>query len=217
MVVEETSGSALAATRVYRQLKEGIVVGRYRPNERLVETVIAEDLGISRTPVREALQRLAGDGLVTSRRRGWVVHEHGVGQIAEIYELRMALEGFAARLAADRATDEELRVIHDLTAAEVEQSALGDRTKLVAVNNEFHEAVLDAAHSPRLVEMARAKREYYFNFRLATLYTEHEARESLRDHGRIADALEARDPDAAEVVARNHISASLEIIARRGV
>lgn len=216
MHTEETSRVALAA-RVYRHLREGIVEGRYRPNERLIETVIAGGLDISRTPVREALQRLAADGLVVSRRRGWVVHEHALSQIREIYEIRMALEGYAARLAAERATDAELRVISNLSSADVEQSAVDDRKKLVAVNNEFHEAVLNAAHNPRLVELAHAKRQHYFTFRLAALYSEDEARQSLADHRALVDALVTRDADQAEVAARNHISVSLQIIIRRGV
>src|SRR5436190_22723903 len=108
MIIEERT-AALDKTgslteAIYEQLRSEIVRGQLRPNERLVEAEIAERLQVSRTPVRESLQRLAADGLVVSRRRGWVVYEHTIDQIRDIYETRIALEGYATRLAAERAT-----------------------------------------------------------------------------------------------------------------
>src|SRR3954471_15798899 len=92
--------SANRTDSVYEQLRSEIVRGQLRPNERLIEAELAERLQVSRTPIREGLQRLAADGLVASRLRGWIVYEHTLDQIRDIYETRAALEGFAARLAA---------------------------------------------------------------------------------------------------------------------
>src|SRR5579864_7454244 len=105
---------AVGATRsdnVYERLREAIVTGRARPNERLIEAELADRLQVSRTPIREGLQRLAAEGLVVTRRRGWVVLEHTSAEIREIYEARAALEGYCARLAAERATEAQLKEI----------------------------------------------------------------------------------------------------------
>ena len=84
-------GSDSLSEATYRRLRFDIVRGRLRPNERLIEAELADRLAVSRTPVRESLQRLAADGLVVSRRRGWVVYEHTPDEIREIYEIRSAL------------------------------------------------------------------------------------------------------------------------------
>ena len=104
--------SAVAAVRsdeIHDRVRADIVHGVLRPNQRLVEVELAERLAVSRTPVRETLQRLVLEGLVRRDRRGWVVHEHSAEEISSIYEVRAALEGYAAFLAAGRATAGELR------------------------------------------------------------------------------------------------------------
>ncbi|MGH8514646.1 MAG: GntR family transcriptional regulator, partial [Gammaproteobacteria bacterium] len=99
---------------LHQQLRDAIIEGRFRPNERLVEADLAELLNVSRTPIRECLQRLVAEGLVTRVRRGWVVHEHTPEEIGEIYDVRAGLEGWAVRLGALRATDEELETIREV-------------------------------------------------------------------------------------------------------
>src|ERR1700754_1350669 len=102
------AGPVNLTTEVYERLRQAIVAGSIRPNERLIEADLAARLEVSRTPVRESMLRLAGDGLIIAHRRGWIVREHSAEEIREVYEIRAALEGFAAGLAALRATDEEL-------------------------------------------------------------------------------------------------------------
>ncbi len=97
--------------KVYQSLRRMVLLGEIRPNERLVETELASRLQVSRTPVREALQRLASDGLIVSRLPGWVVYEHSPMEIRDLYEARVALEGYAARLAALRAPGQEVERI----------------------------------------------------------------------------------------------------------
>src|SRR5690606_9984578 len=116
---EETMARSTAAARggargddprraheIYDRLRGDIVHGVLRPNEPLIETELAEQLGVSRTPIRESLQRLASDGLIVYRRRRWYVYEHTADEIREMYEIRAAQEGYAARLAAERGTAE---------------------------------------------------------------------------------------------------------------
>src|SRR3954462_6517675 len=129
---------------VYEHLRSEIVRGQLRPNERLVEAELAERLQVSRTPVREGLQRLAADGLVISRRRGWVVYEHTIDQIRDIYETRMALEGYATRLAAERATPQQVLALDAIPRASA-GTLPAPREHLVGVNARFHDAIVDAS------------------------------------------------------------------------
>jgi DNA-binding GntR family transcriptional regulator len=207
-------GGTASGTRsdgAYQRLREDILTGKIRPNQRLIEEELAELLQVSRTPVREGLKRLAAEGLVFSRRRGWVVREHSNEEIREIYEARAALEGYCARLAAKRGT-----------ASQVEQIAAIHRTwpnrgrishkQWVEVNDRFHDAIVIAAHNRRLAELIRANREYYFNFQVAQLYSEQEVAASLAGHDAIVRALLARDPDRAEKEMRKHIELALRVM-----
>lgn len=209
------ASTASLSRGVYEHLRQAIVEGRVRPNERLVEVDVAAELAISRTPVREALQLLAADGLVTSRRRGWVVREHTAEEITEIYEVRMALEGFAFALAARDADAAELDAITAAQNPEGVDLVTAPREQLVRANQSFHSAVIAACHNTRLIEYIRRNSEFYFNHRIAVLYSEAEARSSIEGHARIVDALRARDAARAERLIREHISDGLQIILAR--
>jgi DNA-binding GntR family transcriptional regulator len=204
-------GSDSLSEVTYRRLRSDIVQGLLRPNERLIEAELAERLAVSRTPIRESLQRLAADGLVISRRRGWVVYEHTPDEIREIYEIRSALEGYATRLAAERATDEQLaevvRILQEST-----NIARAPRQHMVEVNDRFHDAIIEACGNRRLAEEIRRNRLYYFNHRLANLYSDQEVSASRVQHDRIVRALLDRNPREAEEITRNHIRHALEMI-----
>jgi DNA-binding GntR family transcriptional regulator len=197
---------------LYSRLRHAIVQGQLHPNQRLIEAELAETLSVSRTPVREILQRLALDGLVSRHRRGWVVREHGADEIGHIYACRAALEGYAARLAAAAASDEQLAELGAILYSVADGS---DRDEMVAVNERFHEAIIDAAGNPLLAELAHRSRLYFFNRRVAKLYTDAEAAHSRAQHIRLLEALKARDADEAETVAREHIATALETILAR--
>jgi DNA-binding GntR family transcriptional regulator len=197
--------------QLYERLRRAIVQGELRPNQRLIETELAATLDVSRTPIREALQRLALDGLVARRRRGWIVREHDAAEIRDIYACRAALEGYAARLAAMSATPDQVQQLESILFS---VSLGSNREEMVAVNEQFHEAIIAAAGNPLLSELARRSRLYYFNKRVARLYTEAEATQSREQHLRLLDALRDRDPDAAEAVTRAHIETALQAILR---
>jgi len=195
---------------VYERLREAILTGRARPNERLIEAELADRLQVSRTPIRESLQRLAAEGLVVSRRRGWVVLEHTSVEIREIYEARAALEGYCARLAAQRATDAQLKEIASLHHPK--RNLKSSRQHLVEINDRFHDAILAAAQNERLADMIRRNRTYYFTFRIAQLYSDEEADASIAGHQAIARALLQRDANRAERAMRAHIDLALAVI-----
>jgi DNA-binding GntR family transcriptional regulator len=203
---------ATRSDNVYKRLREAIITGRARPNERLVETELADWLKVSRTPIRDGLNRLAVEGLVASRRRGWVVREHTAEEIREIYEARAALEGYCARLAAERTSQAELSEIAALHRPNNKGVSASSREHLVNFNDRFHDAIVSAAHNKRLSEMIRKNRTYYFNFRIAELYADEEVEASLAGHEAIVRALLDRNPDRAEREMRSHIDTALKVI-----
>lgn len=198
---------------VYARLREAIVEGRLRPNERMIETDLAERLGVSRTPIREAIQRLAADGLIRGRARGWVVHEHSPEEIRQIYEARIALEGYAASLASQRASAEALTKIQGIHAESLAHVGKGDlRETLVELNERFHSAVFAASGNPRITEMIGKNRDFYFNHRIASFYSDREMEDSLLTQGRIVDAMAKRESRRAEMAARKHVEQALGVI-----
>lgn len=213
MASDPAGPSVSLADEVYRQLREDILSGRLRPRDHLVEVDLAERLRVSRTPVRESLQRLAADGLIVSHRRRWVVYEHTLDEIADIYEVRMALEGYAARLACQRASDEQVDALRQFFEARLRHypryAAFAD------FNSQFHQMITEAANNPYFQRLADANRFYTFNHQVAQRYDDVDVVESDAQHEDIMLAIVRRDPDAAERVARQHIQLALTLILER--
>lgn len=209
-----TTSSAHKASRtdeVYLALRREITKGIRRPNEPLIEVEIAEQLGVSRTPVRESLQRLASDGLIISRRRRWMVYEHTSEEIREHYELRAGLEGWAARLGAGRATDaqrEELAAQRPAEGEEAERTLDGR----VDANERFHDCVSACSNNQRLLDQIQRNRLVHFNHRVAALYSPDDLVQSSAQHRAIVDAILAGDGPAAEEAARGHVQYSLDLM-----
>lgn len=196
------------ADGVYEQLRWDIVHGVLRPNESLIEAELADRLDVSRTPVRESLQRLAADGLIVLRHRRWQVYEHSAEEVRELYEVRACQESYAARFACERGTDEQ---IAEIAAARELATRLADPAERVLNNDKFHDLVNQSSGNARLCELIQRTRLYHFNQRIAALYTEKELAESSRQHGQIIDAVQVRDADAAERIVRNHVLTALDI------
>jgi DNA-binding GntR family transcriptional regulator len=199
------------AAGTYDRVRADIIHGVLRPNQRLVEVELAERLGVSRTPVRETLQRLVQDGLVRRDRAGWVVHEHSADEIRSLYEVRAALEGYAAFLAAGRATVDELDALDALYPPGDAALDLEPDTQ-VELNERFHDGVIAAAGNPRLAQLTSAGRQYYFNHRIARRYDAEETRRSIDGHRRILTALTHGNGPAAEAHAREHVDYALAIV-----
>jgi len=212
MPAVKTESDTVSLTKnVHERLHHAIVRGELRPNSRLVEADLADWLQVSRTPVRESLQRLAFEGLVDNERRGWTVHEHSADEVREIYDVRAALEGYAARLAAERASRKEADEIVRAAVLDVAAYARPPRTGFVEWNEQFHDLVVAAAGSGRLVETIRRTRAYYFNYRIAAVYSEREVVDASDGHRAIAAAVRRRDGDAAERLTREHVYIALEL------
>lgn len=210
-----TSPDAPLGVSVYDQLRRQIVRGDLRPNELLSEIELAERLQVSRTPVRESLTRLAAEGLIRSQRRRWIVHEHTLDEIRDVYEVRAALEGQAASLAAQRADDGQIARLFDYLeqARSIEEDPTSS-TELVTVNDEFHAQVLAMAGNRALTGSIDAVTQYNFNYRIAILYSVADRAEAAAQHRRIATAIRDRDASEARQRGADHVLAGLDRIER---
>jgi DNA-binding GntR family transcriptional regulator len=204
-----TIGAPVLADSVYHALRRDIVRGVLRPNEPIVEADIADRLQVSRTPVRESMQRLATEHLIVSRRRRWYVYEHSRAEIGEIYEARAALEGYAVRLAAERATSEQVTALRrELRASAT--TVTGDTQ--VDANDRFHDLLIETAGNGRIKALIEGNRHFHFNFRIADSYSADEVAGWHREHDQIVRAIAGRDGPLAESLARGHVLGALQLI-----
>jgi DNA-binding GntR family transcriptional regulator len=217
-VLEDEQGqkSPSLSQVAYRRLRHEVISGVLRPNERLVEVELSERLGMSRTPVRDALGRLATDGLISRGKRGWTVHEYTREELLRIYETRAALEGYAARLCALRASDEEFEAMTRILESAPDDVESASPDFRVEQNEEFHSAVIRGCGNPRLIELIERNAEFYFNHRAVQMYTSDELQRSLDGHLELFAALVARDADAAERALREHLFESVAVLLTKG-
>ena len=211
----EPSRTSSASTGVYERLRLAIVTGELRPNTPLIEVDLAEALKVSRTPVRESLQRLMADGLIVPRRRGWAVREYSQSEIQENYELRAALEGYAAGLAAVRGTEAEISKIAALQAVRDAQVDPSHEFR-VNTNRQFHDAIIAAARNARLADEIFRAGQFYFNERIASASTQNDIKANQDDHGKIVRALQSRNTREAEDAMRAHILRTFKAFQRVG-
>jgi DNA-binding GntR family transcriptional regulator len=203
------------AESCYVRIRRGIVEGRYRPHQRLVETDLAKELSASRTPVRQGLQRLELEGLVSASRHGWIVREHSALDIQHIYDVRIALEGYASRLATERAPDEHLEYIEGIHNAALANLEPANRSEFVKLHDEFHDAIVRGAGNAVLADAIRRYREHPYNRRVAHAYSEEELREAVRSHSELLAAICNRSADEAEHLTRAHLALSHDATVQR--
>ena len=188
---------------VFESLRDAIWDGRIGRGVRVREEEIARNMGVSRTPVREALQRLQQRGLlVVGAGRGLVVAELRHDQVVELYAMREVLEGSAARFAAQRATEAEIAHLTRLQR-ELRQTNK-DAMKLVMLNRQFHQVIYHAAHNQYLMQTLDLLLDS-FALLNHTTFRMPKRGESDEEHRRILEAIEKRAPDQAEQAARAHI------------
>jgi DNA-binding GntR family transcriptional regulator len=193
----------------YTLILEAIDAGLYKPGDRLVESELAERFGVSRTPVREALQRLETQSMLSRDGRSLIVASLDHNQLAELYAVRTELEGLAARLAARHATDEEMRVLRSMVD---EDMALlgGDPRALSRANKRFHKQIHLASHNRFLVQQLDLVHRSMALMATTSFAAEGRDAMGLAEHDAIVRAIEARDGDAAYQALRGHISKAFE-------
>ena len=206
---------------VFERLRRLILEGEYGPNERLVEEQLAERLGVSRTPIRQALTMLEAEGLVEiAPNKGAMVCSFTIEDVWDIYDLRAVLEGHAARRAADRIDEDGLARLRSL-AEDMENILpgrfLGHEEEirwLVATNQEFHGTIVSASRNGRLEKLIRRTVEVPLMFKAFYWYGPHERRISNHYHRQILEALAAGDGERAEIIMREHVYEGRDFVIR---
>ena len=201
---------------VYQAISQALRAGRFDARSRLVESELADALGVSRTPVRDALRRLESDGLVRSEpNRGYVVADL-MEDVAHVFLIRERLEGLAAGMAADTITRPELEEL-DALQAQMERllaSVPTDIERLVELNGRLHQRITEASRSPRLIRLIERLHPQYMSYQVLRLYSDEERRRSIREHREVLDALWQRNSAAAEQVINRHLEHGKGVVLR---
>jgi DNA-binding GntR family transcriptional regulator len=206
--LDEGAGSNLSRGEdAYQKMLDAIQSGTLAPGTRLREIDLAEWLGSSRTPVREALSRLQAEGLVVQEpRRGMIIAELDHSMVSELYIMREVLEGAAASFAARQASDVEIEMLRDIANRD---KLIGDDPAKLSKNNRlFHGALYRAAHNRYLFKTLNSLRESMALLGRTTLGTPGRSKTAFEEHSALVDAIERRDPVAAEQASRAHIRAA---------
>jgi DNA-binding GntR family transcriptional regulator len=188
-------------------IRTRIVAREFKPGERLVQDELAEQLGVSRTPIREALHKLASEGyVVLSPHRGASVTEFSINELEEIYGVRIGLESYAAYLAAQRITDEEL----DQIAAHLREmdrvKDRGDIDLLIHLNREFHVAIYATAGEQRLSDLIDNYLDLAERYRRIFHSLKDRAEHTVEEHQELFDALRDRDAERMSRLTREHLA-----------
>lgn len=192
----------------YALILHAIDIGTYRPGDRLVESELAERFGVSRTPIREALQRLETQSLLARDGRSLIVASLDHNQMAELYVVRRELEGLAARLAAKYATDEEVRVLRKMV--EEDEALVDNPSALSRANRRFHRQIHLASHNRYLVQQLDLVYRSMALMATTSLAAAGRGPVALDEHQRIVDAIAAGDGEAAYKALKDHISNAFE-------
>ncbi|EBA09866.1 GntR family transcriptional regulator [Sagittula stellata] len=188
----------------YSLILDAIDSGIYRPGDRLVESELADRFGVSRTPIREALQRLETQSLLARDGRSLIVASLDHNQMAELYAVRTELEGLAARLAARHATEEEIQVLTEMV--EEDRALMNDPKALSRANRRFHKMIHLSSHNRYLVQQLDLVHRSMALMATTSLAARGRGEIAMAEHQAIVDAISRRDEDAAYKALRDHIS-----------
>ena len=206
-----------ASEQAYAMIRADLLSGALRPGEQLTEDRLAQITGVSRTPVREAVRRLEAELLlVRSDTKRLFVADWSRDDVEEMFTLRQMLECHAAERAATRFSREqiaELEAVNGALRAAIEQPE-PDVALFLDCNRAFHDAIIDAAHSPRLAQLLGRLVEAPVVLRTARTYSPEDLHQSARDHDELIAAFAARDPDWARAVMGSHLRRAFHAFAR---
>ncbi|QUH19683.1 GntR family transcriptional regulator [Alkaliphilus sp. B6464] len=191
---------------VFEYLRQSILDGKLEPGKRLMEIQMAEQLGVSRTPVREAIRKLELEGLVVMvPRRGAYVADVSIKDVLEVLEVRMVLEGLAASLAAERMSDDEINelisVCDEFKSYYEEDNIEG----MIQKDVEFHDRIFSSTGNNKLNQISQGLREQIYRFRVRYISRYNKAKELVDEHQALLDAICNRDPDKAYKCGMKHI------------
>jgi len=192
----------------YGLILEAIDIGVYSPGDRLVESELADRFGVSRTPIREALQRLETQNLLTRTGRSLIVARLDHSQLAELYAVRSELEGLAAKLAAQHAAPEEVRVLREMV--EHDKALIDDPTALSRANRRFHKQIHFASHNRYLIRQLDMVHRSMALLTSTSLAAEGRGTEAMAEHAKVVQAIADNQGDAASDAIKKHLSSAFE-------
>lgn len=191
---------------VFETLRDAIITGKLGPGERLMEIQLAEEMGVSRTPVREAIRKLELEGFVVMvPRKGAYVAGVSIKDIADVFEVRAALEGLAASLAAERITEDELDRLERSIVSINEVSDGKNINKAVESDIDFHDMLYQASRNQKLITIITNLKEQLQRYRATSLAEEGRTKDAVDEHKQIVEALSERNGELAGELARQHI------------
>lgn len=192
---------------IFDTLREAIIAGELKPGERLMEVKLAEKMGVSRTPVREAIRKLELEGLVDMiPRKGAHVAELSVKDIMDVLEVRASLDGLATALASERITDEEIKELKHILSQFAAYSEKENLQGTIKKDVEFHDLIYRASRNERLIQISSNLREQFQRFRVIYLKDYSSSKDLIKEHDSICEAVSRRDKEAATKLAQIHIN-----------
>ncbi|MCQ2525616.1 MAG: GntR family transcriptional regulator [Lachnospiraceae bacterium] len=204
--------------RVFNRLREDILSGKYEENEELREVAIGEELGVSRTPVREAFRQLELEGLIRIiPNKGAYVTGISEKDVKDIYMIRSRLEGLAARWATENITLEQLEEMEENVYLAKFHSEKGHLEQLAELDNRFHEVMYEASGSKMLEHQLRDFHQYVLRVRKKTLASANRGPQSNLEHEQIMMAIKEKNADLAEQLAHQHMINAYENMVKNGL
>ena len=206
----------LLREHVYTGVKGAIIGGDFQPGKRLIEERLAADMATSRTPVREAIQKLEKEGLIFRLPRGgFAVKSVTEDEVEEILGLRSVLEGYAAFLATSRITDAELKQLDEIIMREDACLKNLDVDEFIRLDGEFHDVLYRAAKNSRLYGLLNDLRDYMYRYRVIILHYQRKLHLAVQDHREMLASIKAKSPRQVERLVRKHVSRGKEIIKKK--
>lgn len=193
-------------SRVFNQIQNDILNGVYEPGDSLIETKLSEEMGVSRTPIREALRQLELEGLVQSiPNKGVIVKGVSAQDIQDIYTIRMLIEGLAARWAAEKITPQEMEELREAVDLEEFYTMKNDNGRLLQFDTRFHDIIFKASKSKPLMHTLSTFHHYVQKARKISMSSPKRALEVLEEHKAIMQAIIDKNADKAEKLTTEHV------------
>ncbi|MCR4962126.1 MAG: GntR family transcriptional regulator [Lachnospiraceae bacterium] len=191
---------------VFHALRKAILTGKLKPGERLMEIHLAKQLGVSRTPVREAIHKLELEGLATMiPRRGAQVAQISEKGLKDVLELRRALDVFCAQIACERMTPEEEKELRETCKAFEEATGTKDTTVIAKADVAFHDVIINSTRNERLITTINNLAEQIYRYRFEYIKDDSQHSRLIEEHRRLVDAILNKDPEKAGKAAGIHI------------
>ena len=204
--------------RVFHKLREDILNGKYKENEELREVAIGEELGVSRTPVREAFRQLELEGLIQIvPNKGAYVTGITAKDVKDIYMIRSSLEGMCARLATEHITPEQLEELEENVYIASFHASKGHMEQMTELDNRFHHILYEACDSKMLQNLLKDFHQYVIRIRKKTLSTKERGIASNEEHRQIMEAIRAGKPEEAERLATCHMNNAYDNMVKNGL